>query len=272
MRRAFTLIEVLVSLSVIALLVGMLVPSLGAAREAARTTACLSNQRQLGMAWALYAHDNHDMAMPLASTSEADVGSGDGVFWWGTDGSVSGSIDHASGFIAPYLDGWLGDRSVFECPSQRPGTYVPQGNPMIPEDERITSTYGYNGYYLTPGQTPGWSGTIGTQPWKRVADLVRPSDLLVFADTLLPTSPSRPGRSTALLDPPMVYQGWGEWSANPYPTTAFRHGGAAGAVGADGSARVHAAEAGWIVHPRHRVGSVGTENDPRYVPDWRRWR
>ncbi|MCW5768106.1 MAG: DUF1559 domain-containing protein [Phycisphaeraceae bacterium] len=280
--RAFTLVEALVSVAVIALLLGILLPGLGSSREAARTVVCLSNQRQLGLAWMMYAHDHREHAMPLAYTDERDVGSGDGIFWWGTDGAATGTIDHAAGLISPYLAGWLGERSVFECPSQPIGTYIPQGSPSIPEAERITSTYGYNGYYLTPDKTPGWSATICHQPWKRIHDIERPADLLVFADTLLVTNPARPGRSTALLDPPMLYRGYGQWEPNPHPTTAFRHGitpaarpgytGNAAAAMADGSARTHAAQPDWILQPSHRVGSVGTSNEPAYIPDWKRWR
>ena len=277
--RAFTLVELIVSISIIAALVGILLPTLGSARDAARGAVCLSGQRQLVTGWMLYAQDNAERVMPLAYTDAADIGSGDGIYWWGSDGSTSGVIDHGAGFLAPYLDASLGVRSVFECPTQPVGTYIPQGNPLIPEERRFTSTYGYNGYYLSPSRTPGWSGTIGSQAWKRLSDLDRSSDLLVFADTLLPTSPSRPGRSSALLDPPLLYLGDGEWTVNEHPTTAFRHGsrgpglsGAANAATADGSARAHAAEAGWITHPSHRVGSVGAANDPAYVPDWKRWR
>ncbi|MEO1236917.1 MAG: DUF1559 domain-containing protein [Planctomycetota bacterium] len=56
-RRGFTLIELLVVMSVIALLVGILLPSLGRAREAARGAVCLSNMRQMALAATNYAYE-----------------------------------------------------------------------------------------------------------------------------------------------------------------------------------------------------------------------
>jgi len=57
-RGAFTLIELLVVMVIIALLVGLLLPTLARAKEEARKTQCRSNLRQIGMATVMYANDN----------------------------------------------------------------------------------------------------------------------------------------------------------------------------------------------------------------------
>jgi len=57
-RRGFTMIEMLVVMTIIAMLMGLLLPALGRAQEEARKTQCRSNMRQLGMAIKMYSNDN----------------------------------------------------------------------------------------------------------------------------------------------------------------------------------------------------------------------
>ena len=276
--RGFTLAELLVCVAVIALLAGLMMPTLRAGRESARLATCLSNQRQLVLGWSLYAADFAGRSLP-ASDLQPGAAVNDPTYWWGRvrapapggGSGAGGGVEHEAGFLAPYLSASLHERSVYECPSQRWGTYRAQPI-VIPPPGVPTSTYGYNSYYLAPASTPGWNLSIGHQPWKRVEDAEHPTELFVFADTLVPTDPPR---NTAIIDPPMLFQG--TWTHNDAPNTAFRHHagrgvGAAATARADGSARASAARPEWLSHPALAIGSVGPSNAPHYVPDWERWK
>jgi prepilin-type N-terminal cleavage/methylation domain-containing protein len=78
-HRAFTLIELLVVIAIIALLVGILLPSLGAARQTARSLRCLANTRSMAVMTQMYLHAHREM-FPVRNNAATGGGSNFNAF------------------------------------------------------------------------------------------------------------------------------------------------------------------------------------------------
>ena len=113
--RGFNLIELLVVIAIIAILAALLLPVLTLAKEKARRTACLNNQKQLNLAWQVYADENGGV-MPLNGWDFRSQGAVESP----SNSSVYGnaSLDPDAGTITmgslfPYAK----DLRVYKCPS-----------------------------------------------------------------------------------------------------------------------------------------------------------
>ena len=106
--HAFTLVELLVVIGVVAALVALLLPALSRARENARRTVCASNLRQLAMALALYSNENRQR-YPGPATSGAAARPDDWIWW-------QSGRDFNDSALARYLGG-APNPGVFRCPS-----------------------------------------------------------------------------------------------------------------------------------------------------------
>ena len=144
LRRAFTLIELLVVIAIIAILAAILFPVFAQAREKARQTACLSNCRQIGMAFTMYATD-YDSFLPLTTFPVASNS-------W-TDQTQ------------PYIK----NRQIYRCPSDDSTNW---SQPLPSETEVRRSSYFLNAWMA------------GTQPYGNTAALTSPASVIYVAESV----------------------------------------------------------------------------------------
>ena len=106
-RIGFTLIELLVVIAIIAILAAILFPVFAKAREKARQTACLSNEKQIGLGLMQYIQDS-DEKYPYNGAG--------GCGWTDVNFATNGNLNWMAG-VQPYIKNW----QVFHCPSTSSG-------------------------------------------------------------------------------------------------------------------------------------------------------
>lgn len=132
-RRAFTLIELVVVIAIVAILAAILFPVFASARVAALATQSVSNLRQLGLAWKLYAEDAEGVFNPPRSS----LGGRKFAYWWAGFDEGTGSQREDEGLLFPY--------------TRSKGI---QADPLFPNRLRAATGltgYGYNYRYLGSG-------------------------------------------------------------------------------------------------------------------------
>jgi len=128
-RPGFTLVELLVSIAIIGVLVGLLLPAVQSAREMARSTTCGSNIRQLGIALQNYVSANGGRLLPLKVDDATRIAGtiadpdqnpypGKSRYWFAEiDESrpvESGKIDFTLGTLSPFMEGNV---AAYQCPN-----------------------------------------------------------------------------------------------------------------------------------------------------------
>ncbi len=206
--EGFTLIELLVVVAIIALLISIMLPALGRARDTARTSVCGSGLRQMGVAMSIYLHDNRETIFPWRENFADHT-----LYWFGYEAlpaQAEGSriVDRTRGRLWPYYER---SDSIEICPSF----------PNWSSRYKKKFTTNWSTYGLPRGLSePGYP--------VQLRQIIEPSRMLMFVDSAqinafqFPATPSNP-----------MFEQW-FYVAPSERTVAYLHNHRANAVTFDG--------------------------------------
>jgi prepilin-type N-terminal cleavage/methylation domain-containing protein/prepilin-type processing-associated H-X9-DG protein len=170
-HSAFTLIELLVVIAIIAVLAALLLPALGQAKGRAHAIACLSNIKQLSLAWFLYTDENDDYLVNNHGKPETiakrNTWANNVLDWSASDDNVNPVYLTAS-LLGPYTGP---SAPVFKCPSDRSVSAAGLRNRSV----AMNAMVGDPGV-LTNVFNPGYLQFF------KSSDITTPANIFVFLD------------------------------------------------------------------------------------------
>lgn len=222
--KAFTLIEMLVVISVISLLIAIILPSLNAVKAQAQSVVCRSNIRQLALANAGYASDNRGHYVHASR----DIFGANNHRWYGVRDNTTEPFDTARSALMPYLGS-----AVMKCPAKR------GFRELLPLERKYDvggGGYGYNMIYIGSKISSRGYEDSSCKDSAREIEVNSPGQTLMFADTAMIDDGDYIEYSFAepryfIAEGKPVTDGW-----DPAPSIHFRHRKKASVAWADGHA------------------------------------
>ena len=264
--RGFTLVELLIVITIIAILAGLLMAALTQAKGKTQGIACLNNLRQLMFAWKMYPDDNDGkLALNVAFNGAARTRPDSGGWirgWLDFDGrnpdntniwKLIGTTEGETALLGKYIT----TPAVYRCPADRSAVTI--GGRIHPRVRSMSMSQA-----IGFGSTGSWLPPSTYIIFQKESDMIQPSpvNLLVLLDEH-PDSINDGGWAFQMHDPDQRAQ------ANLIDIPASYHNGAGGLAFADGHSEIHR----WLdartrppIHYRSEITHVATPNNPD--SDW----
>jgi prepilin-type N-terminal cleavage/methylation domain-containing protein len=231
--RAFTLVELLVVIAIIAILASLLLPALVSSKQQAQCIQCISNTRQLTVAWFTYATDSMNVVANVVGLGDGDLaeqishGPPSWVLGWESfnpdNGDNTNILAITKGLLGPYT---ANNAGIYKCPAD---IYLCTEKDGRASRLRSDSMNGYLQGGVDGASTAAvWYPTF--QAYNKLSDMIRPTpaNLWVFCDE----HPDSINDGWIIIDPTSPSD-WG----NDLP--ASYHDGCCGFAFADGHSEIH---------------------------------
>jgi prepilin-type N-terminal cleavage/methylation domain-containing protein len=233
-KGAFTLIELLVVIAIIAILAALLLPALASSKKQALSIECLSNRRQLQIAWQAYAGEYRDFVVPVAVNYDTVTPTSDWPLYWTADtqydyNNCTNQQTIRSGLLYTYLN----SLKVYRCPAD-PSTQKDAGNapanaPLGPPRTRSLSC---SPVFTPPGaDEAGWLPEYEYRVFPKLSQVIKPADTWVFIDE--DWRNINDSAFAVIMTPP------GSWVASAVDYPAGYHDRSGGFSFADGHGVIH---------------------------------